>query len=50
MTRKRPGGNFGNFGSDSFARKVDKKTLNYKVKPITAEFGGSVQDIRGCGT
>ena len=44
MTRKRPGGNFGNFGSDSFTRKVDKKTLNYKVKPITGEFGGSVPD------
>ena len=44
MTRRRPGGNFGNFGADSFAKRPDKKDKNYKVKPITGAFGGSVPD------
>ena len=40
MARKRQGGNFGNFGSDSFSRlpKID----NYKVQPVKAAFGGSL--------
>ncbi|HAW75654.1 MAG TPA: hypothetical protein DCW74_07965 [Alteromonas australica] len=46
MARKRPGGNFGNFGKDSFAKaeKVDIGTKKYRVSPIKGSFGGSVPD------
>lgn len=40
MARKRQGGNFGNFGSDSFSRIP--KVEEYRVKPIKAAFGGSL--------
>jgi len=44
MTRKRPGGNFGNFGSSSFSKNEKPKLKKYKVKPVQGAFGGSVPD------
>jgi len=44
MGRKRPGGNFGNFGASSFSKNPEEKKTKYKVKPIRGEFGGSVPD------
>tara|TARA_R110001606_G_scaffold132082_1_gene268061 strand:+ start:5987 stop:7678 length:1692 start_codon:yes stop_codon:yes gene_type:complete len=44
MTRKRPGGNFGNFGASSFSKDETPKLKKYKVKPIQGAFGGSVPD------
>ena len=40
MARKRQGGNFGNFGSDSFSRIP--KVEEYRVQPVRAAFGGSL--------
>ena len=40
MARKRPGGSFGNFGSDSFSRIP--KVEEYRVQPVKAAFGGSL--------
>ena len=42
MARRRPGGNFGNFGAESFSKQPKPEV--YKVKPIKAEFGGSAPD------
>ena len=42
MGRRRPGGNFGNFGAESFSKQPQPEV--YKVKPIKAEFGGSAPD------
>ena len=42
MARRRPGGNFGNFGAESFSKQPQPEV--YKVKPIKAEFGGSAPD------
>ena len=46
MARRRPGGNFGNFGKDSFAKieKIDIGTQKYKIAPIKGSFGGSIPD------
>ncbi len=40
MARKRQGGNFGNFGSDSFSRIP--KVEEYTAQPVRAAFGGSL--------
>jgi hypothetical protein len=42
--RKRPGGNFGNFGSSSFSEIPKVETRKYKVAPVKGEFGGSIPD------
>ena len=40
MARKRQGGNFGNFGSDSFSRIP--KVEEYTAQLVRAAFGGSL--------
>ena len=42
--RKRPGGNFGNFGASSFSEIPKVETKKYKVSPVKGEFGGSIPD------
>ena len=44
MKRKRPGGDFGNFGSSSFSKNEAPKLQKYKVKPVQGAYGGSVPD------
>jgi len=46
MARRRPGGNFGNFGASSFAKieKPGKGSKKYSIEPVQAVFGGSVPD------
>ena len=44
MSRRRPGGNFGNFGASSFSN-IDKPEIKkFKLAPVKGEFGGSVPD------
>ena len=44
--RRRPGGNFGNFGANSFSKieKPDIGTKKYTIAPIQGDFGGSIPD------
>jgi hypothetical protein len=42
MGRRRPGGNFGNFGAGSFSKQPTPEVS--RVKPILSEFGGSAPD------